>query len=128
MASLSNKIREYAKANGINEVDFLNDVMLQDDSNGKGAYIKKWNLDIAQPTQAQLDALDAQADFNIVIKNLRAKRNKLLADTDYTVLQDSTFTDAQVAEWVVYRQALRDITEGLTTKEQVEAVVFPTKP
>jgi cell division protein YceG involved in septum cleavage len=26
-----------------------------------------------------------------------------------------------------YRQALRDITEGLTTKEQVEAVVFPTK-
>jgi hypothetical protein len=40
MASLSNKIREYAKANGINEVDFLNDVMLQDDSNGKGAYIK----------------------------------------------------------------------------------------
>jgi hypothetical protein len=83
MASLSNKIREYAKANGINEVDFLNDVMLQDDSNGKGAYIKKWNLDIAQPTQAQLDALDAQADFNIVIKNLRAKRNKLLADTDY---------------------------------------------
>jgi hypothetical protein len=31
-------------------------------------------------------------------------------------------------KWVIYRQALRDITEGLTTKEQVEAVVFPTKP
>jgi hypothetical protein len=59
---------------------------------------------------------------------LRAKRNKLLADTDYTVLQDSTFTDAQVAEWVVYRQALRDITNGLTTKDEVEAVVFPVKP
>jgi hypothetical protein len=27
-----------------------------------------------------------------------------------------------------YRQALRDITEGVTTKEQAEAVVFPTKP
>jgi hypothetical protein len=27
-----------------------------------------------------------------------------------------------------YRQALRDITEGVITKEQVEAVVFPTKP
>jgi hypothetical protein len=47
MASLSNKIREYAKANGVAEVDFLEDVMLQDDSNGKGAYIKEWNLDIA---------------------------------------------------------------------------------
>ena len=57
MASLSNKIRQYVNA----EVDFNKDVKLQDDSNGLGAYIKEWNLDIAQPTQAQLDALDAQA-------------------------------------------------------------------
>ena len=61
MASLSNKIREYAKANGINKIDFSNDVMLQDDSNGKGAYIKERNLDIAKPTQEQLDALETQA-------------------------------------------------------------------
>jgi len=27
-----------------------------------------------------------------------------------------------------YRQALRDITEGLLTVEEVNAVVFPTKP
>jgi hypothetical protein len=27
-----------------------------------------------------------------------------------------------------YRQALRDITENLTTVEQVKAVEFPTKP
>ena len=122
MASLSNKIREYVNA----EVDFLNDVLLQDD--GNGAYIKEWNLDIAQPTEAQLDALDAQADFNVAINNLRLTRNKLLADTDYTVLQDSTYTDEQVAEWVIYRQALRDITNNLTTVADVEAVVFPTKP
>jgi hypothetical protein len=57
MASLSNKIRQYVNA----EVDFTKDVLLQDDSNGKGAYIKEWNLDIPKPTQAQLDALDAQA-------------------------------------------------------------------
>ena len=62
------------------------------------------------------------------MNDLRQKRNALLSATDYTVLQDSTFTDAQVAEWVVYRQALRDITNGLTTKDEVEAVVFPTKP
>ena len=122
MASLSNKIRQYVNA----EVDFLNDVLLQDD--GNGAYIKEWNLDIAQPTEAQLDALDEQADFNVAINNLRLTRNKLLADTDYTVLQDSTYTDEQVAEWVIYRQALRDITNGLTTVADVEAVVFPTKP
>ena len=57
MASLSNKIRKYVNA----EVDFTTDVMLQDDSDGKGAYIKEWNLDIAKPTIAQLDAYEAQA-------------------------------------------------------------------
>jgi hypothetical protein len=66
--------------------------------------------------------------FDRAMNDLRQKRNALLSATDYTVLQDSTFTDAQVAEWVVYRQALRDITNGLTTKDEVDAVVFPTKP
>ena len=79
-------------------------------------------------SKEQILAIIPQVELDIAMETLRAKRNKLLADTDYTVLQDSTFTDAQVAEWVVYRQALRDITEGLTTKEQVKAVVFPTKP
>ena len=62
MANLSNKIKLYVG----NEVDFLNDVLIQND--GQGDYIKEWNLDIAQPTQAQLDALETQADdyeFNL---------------------------------------------------------------
>jgi hypothetical protein len=62
MAQLSTKIKLYVGS----EVDFLNDVLLQDD--GQGAYIKEWNLDIAEPTQAQLDALETQADdyeFNL---------------------------------------------------------------
>jgi hypothetical protein len=62
--------------------------------------------------------------FDRAMETLRAKRNKLLADTDYLALSDNTMTE----EDRTYRQALRDITEGLTTKEQVEAVVFPTKP
>jgi hypothetical protein len=55
MAQLSTKIKQYVNA----EVDFLKDVLLQDD--GQGAYIKEWNLDIPKPTQEQLDALEAQA-------------------------------------------------------------------
>jgi hypothetical protein len=86
------------------------------------------DMTAAELAQREIDNSNIPSELDYAMKNLRAKRNKLLADTDYTVLQDSTFTDAQVAEWVVYRQALRDITEGLTTKEQVEAVVFPTKP
>ena len=58
MAQLSTKIKEYCKANGVSDVDFIKDVMLQDDSDGNGAYIKEWNLDIAQPTSAQLDSYE----------------------------------------------------------------------
>ena len=39
MANLSTKIKMYCDANGVSEVDFRKDVMLQDDSDGKGAYI-----------------------------------------------------------------------------------------
>jgi len=62
MAQLSNKIKEYCKANGVSEVDFREDVVLQDDSNGQGAYIKEWNLNIAQPTDAQLASYETAAN------------------------------------------------------------------
>ena len=55
MTQLSTKIKLYTNK----EVDFLNEVKLQDD--GNGAYIKEWNLNIAQPTETQLNALEAQA-------------------------------------------------------------------
>jgi hypothetical protein len=59
MATLPNKIRKYVNA----EVDFTSDVILQDDMVGgvSNPYIKEWNLDIAKPTQEQLDALETEA-------------------------------------------------------------------
>ena len=62
MAQLSTKIEMYCTANGVASVDFQKDVMLQDDSDGKGAYIKKWNLGIAKPTDEQLVSYEADAD------------------------------------------------------------------
>ena len=62
--------------------------------------------------------------FNRSMEYLRTKRNNLLAQTDYLALSDQTMT----AEMTAYRQALRDITNGLTTVADVEAVVFPEKP
>ena len=62
MAQLSTKIKEYCEANGVSNVDFLNDVKLQDDSNGQGVYIAEWNLDIAQPTDAQLASYETVAN------------------------------------------------------------------
>ena len=76
MAQLSTKIKEYCKANGVSDVDFMNDVMLQDDSDGNGAYIKEWNLDIAQPTSAQLDSYETAgntAESNTIIDATRRK-------------------------------------------------------
>jgi hypothetical protein len=69
---------------------------------------------------------DIEAQFPIVeldmaMSNLRAKRNKLLAETDYLALSDNTMTE----EVKTYRQALRDITIGLSTIAEVEAVEFP---
>ena len=62
MAQLSTKIKSYCEANGVSDVDFLNDVKLQDDSDGKGVYIKEWNLDIAQPTDEQLASYETAAN------------------------------------------------------------------
>lgn len=58
MASLPLKIIQYVGS----EVDFINDVILQDDGDGV-VYIAEWNLDSpAKPTDAQLNALESDAD------------------------------------------------------------------
>ena len=70
--------------------------------------------------EAQLPALE----LDEAMEDLRSKRNAKLAETDFYALSDVTMS----SEMETYRQELRDITEGLTTVEDVEAVVFPTKP
>ena len=62
--------------------------------------------------------------FDRSMANLRSDRNGRLAQTDWYALQDVTMSDAMRD----YRQNLRDITNGLTTVEEVEAVTWPTKP
>ena len=73
--------------------------------------------------QAEEAAWEAGA-FDRAMVELRAKRNNLLKETDHYALSDQTLSD----DMRTYRQSLRDITEGLTTVEEVNAVVFPTKP
>ncbi len=80
MAQLSTKIKEYCKANSVNEVDFTTDVKLQDDSDGNGAYIKEWNLDIAQPTDAQLSAQETAANTEEANAQVRSTRRSAYGD------------------------------------------------
>jgi hypothetical protein len=64
--------------------------------------------------------------FDRAIANLRQRRNSLIASSDWVMMSDSPIADKTA--WETYRQALRDITENLTTVEQVQSVEFPTKP
>jgi len=80
------------------------------------------DAEIAQ-RQAEESAWNAGA-FDRAINNLRQRRNALLASTDYLALSDNRLS----SEMSAYRQALRDITTGLSTVEQVNSIVFPTKP
>ena len=70
MTQISTKIKLYANK----EIDFLKDVRLQDNSDGKGVFIAEWNLDIPKPTMAQLDAFEAQANEVERINNIRSQR------------------------------------------------------
>jgi len=57
MSNLYTKIKIYLDR----DFDHISDVLIQNDSDGKGEYIRKWNVAEEQPTEEQLDALDAQA-------------------------------------------------------------------
>jgi len=52
---------------------------------------------------------------------IRAERNKLLAESDWTQLPDAP---VDAAAWATYRQALRDI----TTEANPFAIVWPESP
>ena len=77
--------------------------------------------------EAQRDAEElawSNGAFDRAMENLRNQRNSKLAETDYLALSDQTISE----EMKEYRTKLRDITNGLTTVEEVKAVVFPDKP
>ena len=87
-----------------------------------GVKVVLTDAEIAQ-RQAEEQAWLAGA-FDRSLASLRAKRNSLLAATDFYALSDNTLSAAMSS----YRQSLRDLTEGLSTVEQVNLVVFPVKP
>ena len=52
---MGEQVRAYLEANGYGLADILAcRVMVQDDSDGQGPYIAKWDLPIPQPTPEQL--------------------------------------------------------------------------
>ena len=83
-----------------------------------------WLNETTPISKADIEAQFPAVEFDMAMKDLRVKRNRLLADTDHLALSDNTLS----SDMTTYRQSLRDITNGLTTKAQVDAVTWPTKP
>tara|TARA_R100001594_G_C3980750_1_gene250011 strand:- start:28 stop:378 length:351 start_codon:yes stop_codon:yes gene_type:complete len=83
-----------------------------------------WQNGTTPIPKADIEAKMPEVEFDQAMTNLRHERNDKLAETDFHGMSDRTMS----AEMTTYRQELRDLTNGLTTVEDVKAVVFPTKP
>ena len=58
------------------------------------------------------------------LAELRRRRNRLLAETDFYGNSDVTMSD----DMTTYRQALRDLPAGKDTVDKCENATWPTKP
>ena len=58
------------------------------------------------------------------LAGMREERNRLLTASDWYGVSDLTMS----ADMTTYRQALRDLPSGKTTKAHVDAATWPTKP
>ena len=127
MATYISKIKAYVGS----DVDFLNDVIVQDKKDGKGPIIAQWNLDSpAKPTYEQLDALETKAtafDDESSLNELRAERDIKLTQSDWIVIKEREEggSVSNFADWKEYRQKLRDITN---TYKSLDKVKWPTAP
>ena len=92
--------------------------------NGNDVKQITWLDDTTPISQSDIEAQLSAVELDMALDSLRAKRNKLLSETDYLALSDLTMSD----DMKTYRQDLRDLTDGLDTVEKVNAVTFPTKP
>ena len=104
MAQLSTKIKSYCEANGVSNVDFMKDVMLQDDSDGNGAYIKEWNLDIAQPSDDDLAAQESAA--NTEEANNQVRNTRRIAYGDIGDQLDEIYKD--IDAWKARIKSIKD--------------------
>jgi len=88
----------------------------------------EWLNNTTPISKADIQAQFPAVEFDMAMEDLRAKRNKDLQDSDWTQLPDNTLTSEQRNAWMQFRTELRNITNGLTTVEQVNNIDYPDKP
>jgi|TARA_R100000479_G_C6290176_1_gene166290 hypothetical protein len=94
------------------------------DFNLDGTYVER------DATSEEQQFLQEKKDnkFNDLMSSLRNTRNVLLAQTDWIVTKAKETGGTIPSAWKTYRQELRDLTNGLTTVDEVNAVEFPERP
>jgi len=83
------------------------------------------SADIPQPSDAEIEAEVARLIAEQPAKEARAKRDHLLAESDWVTIRATDTGTPVPAEWQTYRQALRDITEQTGFPENID---WPEKP
>ena len=128
MSELQTKIKLYCEANKKTAIIGIGgNVILQNDSDGKGDYIKTWSVDgLKKPTDKQL-ASYTDWETRKGLDELRPIRNELLAQSDWVVIKEREEggSVSNFADWKKYRQELRDITK---TYKSLDKVKWPTAP
>ena len=80
-------------------------------------------IELTAEEVAEVEARVAAADQDFT--GVRMTRNGLLRDSDWTQLADVPLDADEVAAWVTYRQALRDLP---STSAIVSGLVWPSPP
>jgi hypothetical protein len=106
MASLSTKVALYCTANS-KTADFGSggNVSLQDDSDGKGPYIKSWSVDgLDKPTDEQLASYETAGNTEETNNQVRATRRAAYGDIGDQL--DEIYKD--IDAWKARIKAIKD--------------------
>ena len=106
MASLSTKVSLYCTANS-KTADFgpEGNVLLQDDSDGKGPYIKSWSVSgLDKPTDSQIASYETAGNTQETNNTVRATRKAAYGDIGDQL--DEIYKD--IDAWKVRIKAVKD--------------------
>ena len=106
MASLSTKIKLYCEANSkVANFSSEGNVALQNDSDGKGDYIKSWSVDgLTKPTDSQLASYETAGNTEEKNNTVRATRKAAYGDIGDQL--DEIYKD--IDAWKTRIKAIKD--------------------
>ena len=87
--------------------------------------------DPKQYVQSHFVGDDSAKDARILAEEwtqIRAERDRLLAESDWTQANDTPLASGKVTEWGTYRTSLRDLPSDQSSKTKYSDITWPTKP